>query len=52
MALVQVKNVSIEELPPSPSAPVWRQVGLPKAREPAPTKQRPEPTKSPEAGTK
>jgi hypothetical protein len=35
MALVQVKNVRIEELPPTPGAPTWEKVGLPKPREPA-----------------
>jgi hypothetical protein len=35
MALVQFKNVQIEELPPTPGAPTWQQVGLPKAKEPA-----------------
>jgi hypothetical protein len=29
MALVQVKDVTIEELPPSPGAPTWAQTGLP-----------------------
>jgi hypothetical protein len=35
MALVQVKDVRIEELPPTPGAPTWEKVGLPKPREPA-----------------
>jgi hypothetical protein len=35
MALVQVKDVRIEELPPTPEAPTWAKVGLPKPREPA-----------------
>jgi hypothetical protein len=34
MALVQVKDVRIEELPPTPGAPTWQKVGLPKPREP------------------
>ena len=34
IALVQVKNVRIEELPPTPGAPTWQTVGLPKPREP------------------
>src|SRR5687767_10056530 len=38
MALVQVKDVQIETLPPTPGAPTWQQVGLPKPREPAPAK--------------
>lgn len=33
MALVQVKDVRVEELPPTPGAPTWQQVGLPKPRE-------------------
>lgn len=33
MALVQVKQVQIEELPPTPGAPTWEKVGLPKPRE-------------------
>ena len=35
IALVQVKDVTLEELPPTPGAPTWDQVGHPKAR-PAP----------------
>ncbi|MBL9190433.1 MAG: DUF1080 domain-containing protein [Opitutaceae bacterium] len=35
IALVQVKDVTIEELPPTPGAPTWAQVGLPPPR-PAP----------------
>jgi hypothetical protein len=35
IALVQVKDVRIEELPPTPGAPTWQQVGLPKPAEPA-----------------
>jgi hypothetical protein len=34
-ALVQVKDISIEELPPTPGAPTWAQVGMPKPRPPA-----------------
>ena len=33
IALVQVKEVRIEELPPTPGAPTWQQIGLPKPRE-------------------
>ncbi len=29
MALVQVKDVTLEELPPTPGAPTWAQTGLP-----------------------
>src|SRR5688572_1433660 len=34
IAWVQVKDVRIEELPPTPGAPTWKQVGMPKPREP------------------
>ncbi len=34
MALVQAKDVRIEELPRTADAPTWERVGLPKAREP------------------
>ncbi|MBL9211356.1 MAG: DUF1080 domain-containing protein [Opitutaceae bacterium] len=44
MALVQVKDVRVEELPPTPGAPTWQQVGLPKPREP---KQKSAPKKTP-----
>jgi len=32
--LVQVKDVTIQELPPTPNAPTWKKVGLPKAAKP------------------
>lgn len=32
IALVQVKDITIEELPPTPGAPTWEKVGLPKPR--------------------
>ena len=48
LALVQVKEVRIEELPPTPGAPTWDQVGHPKPREPAPAKKNPAPIKSAE----
>ena len=35
MALVQVKDVQIEELPPTPGAPTWDRVGRPPPRPPA-----------------
>ena len=35
MALVQVKDVAIEELPPTPGAPTWEKIGPPKPRPPA-----------------
>ena len=41
IALVQVKDVVIEELPPTPGAPTWEKVGLPKARPPAAKKAAP-----------
>jgi hypothetical protein len=34
VALVQVKDVQIEELPPTAGAPTWAEVGMPKPREP------------------
>jgi hypothetical protein len=36
MAVVQVKDVQVEELPPTPGAPTWEKVGRPKAREARP----------------
>ena len=36
IALVQVKDVTINELPPTPGAPTWDTVGHPKPRQPAP----------------
>ena len=41
MALVQVKNVTIEELPPTPGAPTGAQVGLPPPPPPAKSKAAP-----------
>ncbi|HUR56345.1 MAG TPA: DUF1080 domain-containing protein [Opitutaceae bacterium] len=35
MAVVQVKDVMIEELPPTPGAPTWEKIGPPKPRPPA-----------------
>jgi putative membrane-bound dehydrogenase-like protein len=35
LALVQVKDIAIEELPPTPGAPTWEKVGFPKPRPPA-----------------
>jgi putative membrane-bound dehydrogenase-like protein len=35
-ALVQVKEVSIEELPPTPNAPTWDKVGRPGGKKPKP----------------
>ena len=34
--LVEVKDVTIKELPPTPNAPTWEKVGLPKAAWPRP----------------
>jgi len=31
-ALIQIKDVTIEELPPTPGAPTWKELGLPKSR--------------------
>jgi len=36
VALVQMKDVTIEELPPTPGAPTWAKVGAAKGREAAP----------------
>lgn len=33
-ALVQVRDVTIQELPPTPNAPTWKKVGLPRAAKP------------------
>ena len=41
IALVQAKDVTIEELPPSPGAPTWDQVGHPKPIPPRPPTQKP-----------
>jgi putative heme-binding domain-containing protein len=43
MALVQVKDVRLQELPPTPGAPTWEKVGLPQPRAP---KQKSAPKKS------
>jgi hypothetical protein len=40
IALVQVKDVRIEELPPTPGAPTWEKVGLPKPIEPQAAKKK------------
>jgi putative heme-binding domain-containing protein len=40
IALVQVKDVTINELPPTPGAPTWDQVGHPKARSAPAAKQK------------
>lgn len=36
IALIEVRHVFIEELPPTPDAPTWDRVGRPKAKPPAP----------------
>ena len=41
MALVQFKDIAITELPPTPGAPTWDQVGHPKPRPPAKKKNAP-----------
>lgn len=43
MALVQVKDVRLEELPPTSGAPTWKEIGLPPPR---PPKQAPAPKKA------
>ncbi len=47
MALVQVKDVRIEELPPTPGAPTWDKVGHPKPVDPAAKKKK----AAPDAGS-
>lgn len=32
--LVQVKDVTVEELPPTPDAPTWKKIGIPGAKKP------------------
>lgn len=46
MALVQVKDVRIEVLPPTPGAPIWDQVGHPKPIEPKAPKKKADAPKS------
>jgi hypothetical protein len=40
MAIAQAKDIRIEELPPTPGAPTWAKVGLPKAPDPAAKKKK------------
>jgi hypothetical protein len=40
MAVVQAKDIRIEELPPTPGAPTWQKVGMPKAPDPAAKKKK------------
>ena len=47
IALVQAKDVTIEELPPTPGAPTWDQVGHPKPRDPNAKKKKTAPTPAP-----
>jgi len=47
MALVQVKDVRIEELPPTPGAPTWDKVGHPKPIDPAAKKKKAAPAAAP-----
>ena len=47
IALVQAKDVTIEELPPTPGAPTWDQVGHPKPRDPNAKKKKAAPTPAP-----
>ncbi len=46
MALVQVKDVTVEELPPTPGAPTWDKVGHPKPRDPNAKKKKAAPAPS------
>ena len=47
IALVQVKDVTVEELPPTPGAPTWDKVGHPKPRDPNAKKKKAAPTPAP-----
>jgi hypothetical protein len=47
IALVQVKDVTIEELPATPGAPTWDKVGHPKPREPNAAKKKAAPSSAP-----
>jgi hypothetical protein len=47
IALVQVKDVTIDPLPPTPGAPTWDKVGHPKAREPNAAKKKAAPAPAP-----
>ena len=47
IAQVQVKDVQIKELPPTPGAPTWDKVGHPKPFEPAPGKKKSAPKSKP-----
>ena len=47
IALVQAKDVTIEELPPTPGAPTWDKVGHPKPRDPNAKKKKAAPTPAP-----
>ena len=40
IATVQAKDIRIEELPPTPGAPTWQKVGMPKAPDPAAKKKK------------
>lgn len=40
MAMAQAKDIQIEELPPTPGAPTWAKVGLPKAPDPTAKKKK------------
>ncbi len=46
MALVQVKDVRVEVLPPTPGVPTWDKVGHPKPREPGAAKKKSAPATS------
>ena len=47
IALVQAKEITLEELPPTPGAPTWDKVGHPKPRDPAATKKKSAPPSTP-----
>ena len=49
IALVQVKDITVEELPPTPGAPLWEKVGRPKPPAPRPAPKAKQPTPLPAA---
>ncbi|MEO6245552.1 MAG: family 16 glycoside hydrolase [Opitutaceae bacterium] len=49
IALVQAKDITLEDLPPTPGAPTWDKVGHPKPREPGAGKKNPAPKKAAES---
>ncbi len=52
IALVQAKDITIEELPPTPGAPTWDKVGHPKPRDPSAKKKKAAPAATPAVAPK